>query len=327
MQIRVLVALLCLVPGLVFASQAQTPLVFAVPGAAASKTLDGIWKPLLRDLSQALGRPVIPRQFDNYRDAVAALDSGQAQFGWLGNRSAIDAVDAGQVEIFAQVLDSHGVPGYYSLLIARNEQPFKSVEEMMPRRQQLSLGLGSQGSTSGTTVPLFYLFADNAYSQFDFRSYRHANHEQNFLDVAEGRIDVATLSSNMLKRFKESWPQQYAQLKVIWASPLIPSDPLLWRSDLDGTLKQAIRAFFLGYAQPTPGKSASQLQQEQNRLLLAKWSGFKESSNSQLKHVRILDLFGQIQSLQADQSLAEVERQQRITALKVRLADMQQGKP
>ncbi|QFY89821.1 phosphate/phosphite/phosphonate ABC transporter substrate-binding protein [Magnetovirga frankeli] len=325
MRTKTLIALFCLLPGLVFASQAQTPLVFAIPGAAASATLDSIWKPLLRDLGQALGRPVEPRLFDNYGDAVAALDSGQAQFGWLGNRSAIDAVDAGQAEIFAQVLDSHGVPGYYSLLITRNEQPFKSAAEMLQQRHRLSLGLGSKGSTSGTTVPLFYLFADKDVSQFDFRSYRHANHEQNFLDVAQGRIDVATLSSNMLKRFEVSWPQHYDRLKVIWASPLIPSDPLLWRRDLDPELKPQILKFFLDYGQESEGKPEQKLAQERQRLGRAKWGGFKQSSNKQLKHVRILNLFGQIQSLQADQSLAEPERQQRITQLKARLADMQQG--
>jgi phosphonate transport system substrate-binding protein len=277
-------------------ANASGPLYFGIQGAAGKRTLESIWHPLLSDLGQVLGREVIPRQFDDYAGTVEAFKKGEIQLAWLGNKNAINAVDQAGAEIFAQVLNARGVPGYYSLIIARSDRGFGDFDDVWGARRELIFGFGDPNSTSGTTVPLYFLFAEPNRDVGEFKSLQHGNHEQNFLDVFEGSVDVATISSVMLKRFQERYPEKARMIASIWASPLIPTDPLLWGENLEQPLKDKVLAFFLQYGKAAPGKSEDQVAAEKSRLTVTKWSGFKASSNSQLKYVRLLSSIGEEQS-------------------------------
>ena len=277
-------------------ANASEPLYFGIQGAAGNRTLESIWHPLLSDLGQVLGREVIPRHFDDYAGTVEAFKSGEIQLAWLGNKNAINAVDHAGAEIFAQVLNSRGVPGYYSLVIARSDRGFSDFDAAWSVRREIVFGFGDPNSTSGTTVPLYFLFAERNRDSGEFKALRYGNHELNFHDVAEGKLDVATISSVMLQRFQERYPDKARMITSIWVSPLIPTDPLLWRGDLDQRLKDRLLAFFLDYGKEAPGKSEGQVKAEKARLAATKWSGFKASSNSQLKYIRLLSSLGKEQS-------------------------------
>lgn len=298
---------------------------FGVQGAAAGSTLRALWGPLIEELGSALGRPVEVHFFGDYQSTVEALREGKVQIAWVGNRNAIDAVDHAGCEIFAQVLNAQQVPGYYSLLIAAADSALTELDDVLAARANLSFGLGDTHSTSGTTVPMYFLFARNHITPGDFASYRHANHERNFLDVAERKVDVATISSVMLQRFRDRYPDQAERIKVVWASPLIPTDPLVWRRDLDGDLKTAVKGFFLAYGRQGPGKSGAQVKAEQTRLAATKWAGFQASSNRQLEYVRLLYLFGEREALKADATLDPQERTRRIDAIQAQIDRMEAG--
>lgn len=298
---------------------------FGVQGAAGQRLLLDLWQPLVRDLARSLARPVEIRVFDDYAGTVSAIREGQVQLAWLGNRAAIEAVDTAGAEIFAQVKNSLGVPGYYSLLLTQAQSRLENERDVLQARQRLRFGFGDPKSTSGTIVPLYFLFAEHKIDPNDFLQVRYANHEQNFHDVARSVVDVATISSVMLQRFQERHPEQAKQVKVIWGSPLIPTDPLLWRRDLDAQLKAEIRRFFLAYGMAVPGKPSAQVADEQSRLKKLKWSGFKASSNSQLRYVRILDLVGQRETLKTDQARSAEEREAAIEDIQAQIDQMEHG--
>jgi phosphonate transport system substrate-binding protein len=62
---------------------------------------------------------------------------------------------------------------------------------------------------------------------------RNANHQANAMAVANKQVAAATNNSEDLLRVAAAAPDARNQIKIIWTSPLIPLDPLVWRKDLD----------------------------------------------------------------------------------------------
>jgi len=72
---------------------------------------------------------------------------------------------------------------------------------------------------------------------------------------------------------------------VIWTSPRLPEDPIIWRKDLDPAVKEKLRQFFLTYPKGDGPEAARQ------RALLSKISigGSSPRDNSHLLPVREME--------------------------------------
>lgn len=68
-------------------------------------------------------------------------------------------------------------------------------------------------------------------------------------------MDVATNNTENLDKLKTSAPEKLKELKVIWKSPLILGDPIVWRKNLSETTKDKIYDFFMNYGK-TPEEKA-----------------------------------------------------------------------
>lgn len=69
-------------------------------------------------------------------------------------------------------------------------------------------------------------------------------------------MDVATNNTENLDKLKTSAPEKLKELKVIWKSPLILCDPIVWRKNLSETTKDKIYDFFMNYGK-TPEESGA----------------------------------------------------------------------
>ncbi len=179
----------------------------------------------------------------------------KVQMGWFGNKSAIEAVDRAQGEVFASVIDKDGNPGYWSLLIVNKDSDLKTLDDVLKRGGKLSYGAGDPNSTSGTAVPGYYLWAANKIEpKTFFKTVRASNHEANLLSVINKQVDVAVNNTEALERYRLSTGKDANDsVRVLWKSPLIPADPLVMRTDLPADLKVRIRDFFINYGK---GKDA-----------------------------------------------------------------------
>ncbi|MGA0123224.1 MAG: ABC transporter substrate-binding protein, partial [Gaiellales bacterium] len=65
--------------------------------------------------------------------------------------------------------------------------------------------------------------------------------------LLSGKVDVATNNTENLRRLQTTNPAAAAKIKVVWQSPLIPSDPILWNKKLDQAAKDKVMTFFMGY--------------------------------------------------------------------------------
>jgi phosphonate transport system substrate-binding protein len=242
------------------------------------------WEPLFRDMEKKTGLTVKAFYAPDYAGVVEAMRFNKVQVAWYGNKAAIDAVDRSNGEVFAQILRSDGSLGYYSLLITQKDSPYNNLNDVLKNSKSINFGIGDPGSTSGFLVPSYYVFAMNKVDpRTAFKTIRNASHGANIQAVLAKQVDVATNNTEETDKLEQSKPEMAKELKIIWKSPLIPNDPIVWRKDLDPAVKAKVKSFLIGY-----GKTDADKEVLKN---IYNYSGFKESTNDQLIPIRQLELY------------------------------------
>jgi phosphonate transport system substrate-binding protein len=297
------------------AAQATTEINFGIIATEKSGALRQMWEPFLDDMSKRTGLKVNGFYATDYAGVIEAQRFNKVQVAWYGNKSAIDAVDRANGEVFAQFIDLDGTPGYYSYLITHRDSAVKTLDDVMKNGKNLTFGIGDPQSTSGTLVPTYYVFTlNNLDPKTHFKVMRSANHEANFLAVLNKHVDVATNNSEQLIKMKETAPEKYEQIRVLWTSPLIPRDPFVWRKDLPEDVKKKIKEFVVSY-----GKDAREKEILKNMYRLA---GFRESSDAQLLPIRQLELFKDRRKIESDANMNESEKKTKLAEIDAKLADL-----
>ena len=277
------------------------------------------WTPFLDDMSKTLGLKVNAFFAPDYAGVIEAMRFGKVDVAWYGNKSAIEAVDRANGEVFVQTVDANGDPGYWSLLITHRDSGIQTLDDVLKNPGKYTFGNGDPNSTSGFLVPGYYVFARNGIDpKKHFTVVRNANHETNAMAVINRQVDLATNNTEELQRIKDRFPDKYSQIRVIWKSPLIPKDPIVWRKDLPDELKAKVKAFFLEY-----GVKGPNVEQEKQVLAGLKWAPFRESSNRQLLPIRQLGLFKDRIKVEGDQTLGASEKKAKLGDIDAKLEAIQ----
>lgn len=296
-------------------AQEVRELNFGIIATEKAGALRQMWEPFLQDMSKSIGMKVNGFYATDYAGIIEAQRFNKVQIAWYGNRSAMDAVDRANGEVFAQFVDLDGTPGYYSYLITHKDSGITSLDQVLRNGKQYSFGIGDPASTSGTLVPTYYVFTMNKLDpRSHFRVVRSSNHEGNFLAVLNRQVDVATSNSEMTEKVKEKNPERMEQIRILWTSPLIPRDPLVWRKDLPADVKKKVQDFVVGY-----GKDAREKEVLKNMYRLA---GFKVSTDAQLVPIRQLELAKDRQKVVDDANLSEADRRARLADIDAKLATL-----
>jgi phosphonate transport system substrate-binding protein len=302
-------------------AQELKELNFGIIATEKAGALRQMWEPFLDDMAKATGLKINGFYATDYAGIIEAQRFNKVQIAWYGNRSAMDAVDRSGGEVFAQFVDLDGTPGYYSYLITHKDSGITSLEQVLKNGKQYTFGIGDPASTSGTLVPTYYVFTQNGLDpRTHFKVTRSSNHEGNFLAALNRQVDIATSNSEMLDKVKEKNPERVEQIRILWTSPLIPRDPLVWRKDLPDDVKKRVRDFVLGY-----GKDAREKEVLRNMYKLA---GFKPSTDAQLIPIRQLELAKDRMKFENDANLSEADKKARLADIDAKLAVLaRQAKP
>ena len=289
---------------------------FGIISTESSQNLKIDWQPLLEDMAKKTGYKVNAFFAPDYAGIIEGMRFNKVHVAWYGNKSAMEAVDRANGEVFAQMVNADGTQGYYSHLIVHKDSPLKSLDDVIKNSKNLSFGNGDPNSTSGFLVPSYYVFAQNKIdAKTAFKVSRGANHESNALAVANKQVDVATNNSENLDKIKDRMPEKFKDIRVVWTSPLIPLDPLVMRKDLPEPTKQKLKDFFYSYGQGG--------QSEKDTLMkISKLSGFKPSTNAQLVPIRQLELFKDRNKFEADAAMPAGEKQAKMADIDRKLSDL-----
>ncbi|QHE90852.1 phosphonate ABC transporter substrate-binding protein [Pandoraea fibrosis] len=290
---------------------------FGIISTDSSAALRQRWQPLIDDMEKQTGLKVTPFFATDYAGVIEGMRFNKVQLAWMGNKGAMEAVDRSQGEVFAKIMYADGTEGYYSLLISNKSSPYKTLDDVIKNGKKINFGLGDPTSTSGTLVPGYYVFAKNNIDpRTYFKTARSSNHGANLMAVLNNQIDVATNNTEELNKLEATQPEKAKQVQVIWKSPLIPSDPLLWRKDLPDATKKKIRDFFLAY-----GKDAHEKEVLKN---IYNYGGFRASSDAQLLPIRQLELFKQKVQLESDANIDAAKKKSQLADLDSKLAALDQ---
>jgi phosphonate transport system substrate-binding protein len=288
---------------------------FGIISTESTSNLKSTWQPFLDAMEKGTGLKINAFFAPDYAGVIEAMRFDKVQIAWFGNKSAMEAVDRAGGEVFAQTVDNEGNPGYWSLLVTHKDSPLNSVEDVLKCTGSLNFGIGDPNSTSGFLVPTTYIFAKNNVEPSKcFKTVRNANHEANALAAANKQVDVATNNTENMRRLESTNPEAFKNLKVIWKSPLIPSDPLVWRKELDADIKSKVYTFVMTY-----GRIGSPEEVAEARKVLDKlqWAPFRPSSDAQLYPIRILALNKDMLKVRGDEKMSDDEK-------KAKLAELQQ---
>ena len=306
-------ALLC-----VGAASAQE-VSFGIISTDKSAAIKSLWDPFIEDMQKQTGLKVNAFFATDYTGIIEAQRFNKIQIAWYGNKSAIEAVDRANGEVFAQFIDLHGTPGYYSYIITHRDSPLKTLDDMYKNGKSLSFGSGDPQSTSGTLVPGYYVFTQRGLDAKDvFKVVRPASHGVNLLAVLNKQVDVATNNSEELDKLQLKDPAKRAEVKILWTSPLIPRDPLVWRKDLPPATKEKVRNFILGYGKDDREKAVLKGMQQ--------IAGFRASTDAQLIPIRELELAKDRAKVGTDTTLSAEEKSAKLKAIDAKLAELAKAK-
>ena len=296
-------------------------LSFGIISTESTSELKKNWMPFLQDMSQALGMPVKPFFASDYAGVIEGMRFKKVHVAWFGNKSAIEAVDRANGEVFAQQVDVDGNPGYWSLIITHKDSGLENMDDVIKRGKELNFGNGDVNSTSGYLIPSYYLWTVEygIDPKRHFRTVRNANHSANIMAVAMKQVDFATNNTERIKKFKAQKPELAKNIKILWKSPLIPSDPLVWRKDLDRELKSKIKGFVLAY-----GRSGNNKAHELKVLAGLDLAPYWDSSNKQLIPIREVKYAKEKMKIAHDENISTADKQEKIKVIDAKIAEVRQ---
>ena len=292
------------------AAAGPAEITFSILSARGEASAGPLWQPLLADMARAVGIPVEPHFASDYDTLIEDMKEGRTQAAWFSAQPAIAAMEQADAEMIARTVDLGGADSYRSTLIVKRGSGL-TLDDVLSCGQRLRFGAGDPRSTSGTLVPMTFLFNPRGIRpEICFRTVRPGNHETNAFEVAAGVVDVATSNSVTAGDLRRRNPAIADQIEEIWRSPPIPEGGILVRGDLDPALKEKIRSFFLTYGQGA-GPEADRQRQV---LATLSYSRFSAAEDDYLDPVR---------ELIADQALSAARASGDAAAIEAAQGDLQ----
>ncbi|MGF9694535.1 phosphonate ABC transporter substrate-binding protein [Rhizobium sp. 0TCS1.26] len=291
----------------------ETTINFGIISTESQQNLKTTWDPLLSDMKTKTGLDVKAFFASDYAGVIEAMRFNKVQVAWYGNKSAMEAVDRAEGEVFVQSVPKNGEPGYWSVVIVPKDSKIQTIDDVLKCDQSINFGLGDPNSTSGYLVPMTFVFGARGIDPKKcFKNVTNANHETNAMAVANKQVDAAANNTENMALIKQNKPDAFANIREIWRSPLIPSDPIVWRKDLPDATKTKIRDFFMTYG---TDKSTGDVAAEKKVLEGLKWAPFRASTDKQLLPIRVMELSKSIAQAQADATLSADAKSAKIKTL------------
>jgi phosphonate transport system substrate-binding protein len=302
-------------------AKAADEINFGIISTEASSNLKVMFNPWLEDMAKVTGLKVNAFFASDYAGIIEAMRFNKVQLAWYGNASAMQAVDRAEGEVFAQTIPTSGLAGYYSHIIVHKDSAYQTLEDVLKCDKTIDFGIGDPNSTSGFLVPNTFIFAAKGIDPKEcFKTVRNANHEANLLATANKLVGAATNNSENLERLEKTNPEARKNIRVIWTSVLIPSDPLVWRKDLDDATKKKIADFIFGYGKSGNAEADAKAMEVLKGMT---WTGFNKSDNNQLLPIRQMETTKELSKVMADDKLSEAEKKAKADELKAKIAEIE----
>lgn len=230
------------------------------------------FEPLFNKITQKVNLPADVTVTEDWVGISEALRSGTLDVAWLGPWGYVLANhNEPSIEVIATV-KYKGKPIYYSVLMARADAPYDTLDEAITQSQQgekLKLSLADVGSTSGWLIPQaeFKRRGIDPKQVFDYSE--GASHAAQAIAIMSGQVDIASDYDRNLDVLESTGRIDKSKIKIIWQSEPLPNDPIAVRGGLPEDIKIGLQ------------KTLVNLSPEQAKELLPEnYTGFVASDGS-----------------------------------------------
>lgn len=233
---------------------------------------------LFKELAQQVNLPAEVTVAEDWVGISEALRSGTLDVAWLGpwgyvlahhNDSSIQAI---------ATVKYKDKPTYYSVLMARADAPFNTLDEALTQSQKgpkLKLSLADVGSTSGWLIPQAEFKRRNLDPKTVFQYNEGASHAAQAIAVLSGQIDIASDYDRNLDVLASTGRIDKSKLKIIWQSDPLPNDPIAIRGGLPDQIKTELQTALTNLSP-----------QQAKQLLPENYTGFVTSDGSNYEPIQ-----------------------------------------
>ena len=216
------------------------------------------YKPILDLLAKNTGKKIEFYMPTSYSSVVEALLGKWVDVALLGPESYVIAHRKDpSIEVFATYSRradgaQEAGPGYKSVLITRKGSKFATIESL----RGSVLALVDPASTSGALIPdkVFSKQVKLPLKEYFSKVVFSGGHDLSCLAVAEGKADAAFVATHRLMEVVNAGKVKLEDFNVLWASPRLPQDPLVYRTGLCAPLRAKIAETFLAVDRNPEGR-------------------------------------------------------------------------
>lgn len=199
-------------------------------------------QPILDIVAQHTGLKVEAFVGSDYNATIEALRAGHVDVALLGPFSYVLATTVAPVEAFAVTVIARTMqPSYKSIIIASKDSPINSLADIKGH----TFAFVDPGSTSGFMVPSAAFIKLGITPEKDFKQVMYSGgHDATIVAVGSGKVEAGSVADRIYERGCAKGLADCNKLKIVWTSPAIPNDPLLYRKNLPEETKKKIREAF-----------------------------------------------------------------------------------
>ena len=202
------------------------------------------FEPLFKALADQVNLPADVTVADDWIGISEALRSRTLDVAWLGPWGYVLAHHNDPSLQAIATVKYKNKPIYYSVLMARADAPFNTLDEaiaLSEKGTQLKLSLADVGSTSGWLIPQAEFKRRNLDPKAVFDYNEGASHAAQAIAVLSGQTDIASDYDRNLDVLTEQGKIDKGKLKIIWQSDPLPNDPIVVRGDFPADLKTKLQ--------------------------------------------------------------------------------------
>jgi phosphonate transport system substrate-binding protein len=218
-------------------------LVFASVPGESSTSLQQRMKPLIKLLEKETGKKVVMQVATDYAAVIEGQRAGKIDIAAHGPLSYIVARSRGVklTPVAAQVAEKGDKPGYWSYGIVKKDSAIKTLRDFRGKK----VCFVDPNSTSGYLYPKAGLSTAGVDSDKGIEPVMTGGQDASAIAVASGQCDAGFANNTMVDTLlPEKGTIEKGDLRVVWKSDLIPSEPVTVSDRLTESLRETIADAF-----------------------------------------------------------------------------------
>jgi phosphonate transport system substrate-binding protein len=207
-----------------------------------------IYAPFAEYLGREIGIPVQFTPVVDYAATVEGMAANKLDLVWFGGLTHVQARIRTNNTAYAIAMREEDLK-FKSVFITNPHANIKSLQELKGK----IFAFGSAGSTSGHTMPRYFLLKAGIVPEQDFSKFSFSGaHDATALWVQSERVDAGALNFSVWEKLVDTKKIDTAQVLVFWTTPPYVDYNWTVRGDLDKGLVEKIKQAFLKLDRSNP---------------------------------------------------------------------------